>query len=434
MTGIDKIVHAWHTIWFQDKNTLPLEVLRLGLGFLLFFNYVMLSPQDVLILYSNDGLFSRDVVPEIQYLVSFSVFGLLDHPWQVLVFHYVFVLLCFCFFVGWQTSWVKWLVLLGHLSYFNRNELLFYGVDSVMVALLVPLCIAPVGNALSVDRIRQVAKHKIAYGLDQRPALLNSYRGFAGQRLIQLQMAVIYYSSGVSKLRGETWLQGDAPWIAITNNETAFFPLGMFAHQYWMIQLMAYGTILIEIAYPFFIWQHKTRPYVLASALFLHVSIAVLLGMYYFATVMVFGHLAFMRREWYQAAGQWWKRKVSRMEIIYDGACGFCKNSMALFLAFDGLNQIQTRNYRSDPSPLVPQEDLEHALYTVVENKPPLAGFDAYRYVVLRTPGTWWFAPLYYIPIFSRLIGRAVYRWIADHRQQLSAGLFRSRKQTSKLS
>jgi len=417
---LNNFVNAWNAIWFQDKNTIPLEVTRMGVGFLMFFNYIMFSPDDIIVLYGNSGLFSQAVVPEMSRFTSFSLFVLFDHDWQLLVFHYVFVILCFCLFVGWKTSWIKWLVLIGHLSYFNRNEFVYYGVDTVLIALLLILCLAPIGSALSLDRTREVKKHKNENGLSARPPLRTSRRGFACQRLMQIQMAVIYFSAGIEKLNGEMWWSGIAPWVALNNNEVAFFPMGFFAEHFWIINLMAYGTMFIEISYSFLIWGHKTRPCFLAAALFLHFNIAVLMGMYYFAAVMCFGHLAFMRRHWYALAGIWWRNKIGDMEMIYDGDCGFCKRAMAAFLAFDGLKQIQVRDYRTNPSPIVSSDKLDKALYLVTENKKALPGFDAYQYAVLRTPGLWWQIPFFYVPIFSKMFGRPIYNWIAAHRGQIS--------------
>jgi len=415
-----KLKEVWFYLWFQDKNTIPLEVTRLGVGFLLFFNYVMFSPSDLLVLYGESGLLSHDVVPEMNELLTFSVFVFFDQPWQLLLFHYTFVILCFFLFIGWKTSWIKWLVLIGHLSYFNRNEYLFYGVDTVLIALLIILCVAPIGSALSMDRVNKVRKHKNKFGLEASLPLPTSQYGFACQRLLQMQMAIIYFSSGIEKLYTDAWWSGDAPWIAMVNNETAFFPVGIFAEFYWIINLMAYATLLIEIGYAFLIWGHKTRPFFLAAAVFLHINIAIMLGMYYFAAVMIFGHLAFMRRHWYVNIGSWWRNKIGSMEMIYDGQCGFCKRAMASFLAFDGLKQISIRDYRTNPSPIVPSEKVDKALYLVTENKLALPGFDAYRFAVLRVPGLWWQIPFFYIPFFSKLFGRPIYHWIATNRAKIS--------------
>ena len=431
-TLYNHISRTWNTLWFQDKNTLPLEVSRMGVGFLLFFNYGMFAPSDIITLYGASGILTPEVVPELQTVSGFSFLTYFNQDWQLLTFHYVFVALCFCLFVGWNTRWIKWLVLIGHLSYFNRNEFLYYGVDTVLIALLLILCIAPIGSALSLDRVRQLRKHKQQQGLESHLPLPTSQRGFACQRLMQIQMAVIYFSAGTEKLFGQSWWNGIAPWNALNNNEVAFFPMGFFAEHFWLVNLMAFGTIFIEIGYAFLIWGFKTRPYFLIAAIFLHFSIAVMMGMYYFGSVMICGHLAFMRRHWYARAGEWWRSKMGAMEMIYDGECGFCKRAMASFLAFDGLQQISVRDYRTNPSPVVASEKVDKALYLVYDNNQALPGFDAYRYVVLRVPGLWWQVPFFYIPVLSKMFGRPIYNWIAANRGTISQCVVKPSQASSK--
>src|SRR5262249_32837371 len=95
--------------------------------------------------------------------------------------------------------------------------------------------------------------------------------------------------------------------------------------------------------------------------------------------------------------------------------------SMAWFLAFDGLGQVRIRNFRTDPSPLVSDEQLEKALYLVLPDGRTLPGFAAYRHVVLRVPGLWWQVPSFYVPVPSRLFGHPIYNGIAANRPRLSS-------------
>jgi hypothetical protein len=95
--------------------------------------------------------------------------------------------------------------------------------------------------------------------------------------------------------------------------------------------------------------------------------------------------------------------------------------SMAWLLAFDGLRQIKVRDFRTNPSPLVSDAQLEKHLYLVLPDGRALPGFEGYRYVVLRIPGLWWQIPFFYIPVFSRLFGHPIYNWIAAHRGLLSS-------------
>ena len=74
--------------------------------------------------------------------------------------------------------------------------------------------------------------------------------------------------------------------------------------------------------------------------------------------------------------------------MIYDGRCGFCYRSMVWFLSFDGLGQIRVRDFRTNPSPVVSDARMEKALHLVLPDGRTLAGFEAYRHVVLRVPGS----------------------------------------------
>jgi len=101
---------------------------------------------------------------------------------------------------------------------------------------------------------------------------------------------------------------------------------------------------------------------------------------------------------------------------------------MIWFLAFDGLGQIKTRDFRANPSPVVSDAQMEKALYLVLRDGRALPGFEAYRYVVLRVPGLWWQVPFFYVPVFSRLVGHPIYNWIAGNRSSLSALLISPRR------
>jgi predicted DCC family thiol-disulfide oxidoreductase YuxK len=314
---------------------------------------------------------------------------------------------------------VKWLVLIGHLSYDHRNPTMGYGVDAIAASLLFILCLAPIGRAISLDRVREVwrAKRK---NLAARPPPHTSRWGFACMRLMQFQMAVLFFFSAIEKLKGDDWWNGQAVWqVFVSNDYYNGFLLDLFASRFWLVNLATYATVLIEIAFPFLIWQRTSRPIMLVLAILLHLQFALLMNLYYFSFVMIMGHMSFVRRDWLHRLGAAWKRWIGEMEMIYDGRCGFCKRSMARFLAFDGLGQISIRDFRTNPSPVVSNEKMHKHLYTVLPDGRALPGFEAYRHVVLRVPGLWWQVPFFYVPLFSRLIGHPVYNWIAANRSRL---------------
>ena len=409
----------WWQIWFQDKPTSPLEITRIGIGAALLLHYGLATPY-LFELWGDAGWMPRDLAVSNDPW-SLSLFFLFTHPSQFVVFHVLFLASCAAFMIGWRTSWVKWAVLVGQISYDHRNPMLTYGVDKILACLLFILCLAPIGRALSLDRVRAVraAKRK---NLDASLPLYSSPWVGACTRLMQIQMATLFFYSAINKIGGDDWWYGDAVWLVFSTDEF-YSPviLSVLASRYWLVNVATYGTILIEIAFPFMIWQQRTRPYLLALALFLHAQFALLMGLFYFSFVMMMGHMSFVRPEWLTRLGLAWKRRIGDMEMIYDGQCGFCLRSMIWFLAFDGLGQIKTRNFRTDPYPVVSDAQMEKALYLVLPDGRALPGFEAYRYVVLRVPGLWWQVPFFYVPVFSRLIGHPIYNWVAGNRGWLSS-------------
>lgn len=415
------IARSWDEFWFRPANTIPLEIVRIGVGSALLFHYAMATPF-LFDFWGNDGWMPREaaknliVEPWMQ-----SVFYYFSAPWQWIAFHAFFLSALTAFVLGWHTKWVKWIVLIGHISYVYRCLQVSYGAQSIAACLLLVLCVGPCGRAISLDRVRAVRAAKRKDLTAMLPAYVSPWAN-ACTRLIQLQMVTLFFWSGVYKIRGDDWWGGDAVWLAFMLNEF-YNPVlvWVFAHQYWIVNAATYAVITVEIAYAFLIWRQRTRPFMLTAAILLHLSFMFGLGLVYFAYIMIMGHLSFVRQEWLARLAAWWKQKIGAMEMIYDGRCGFCVRSMAWLLAFDGLRQISIRNFRSNPSPNVSDAQLEKALYLVLPDGRALPGFEAYRYVVLRVPGLWWMVPFFYVPFASRLIGRPVYNWVASHRGWLSS-------------
>ena len=415
-----RLVRAWQRLWFQDKSASPLEIARIGIAAAMLTHYGLASPH-LFTFWGDSGWLPRTMLGPQDLTASWvqSVFFYFTASWQLVAFHALFLFCCAALTAGWRTSWVKWLVLIGHISYDNRNPFMTYGVHAVLSCLLLIICFAPVGRALSLDRVREVRTAK-RENLVAHPPAFTSPWAFACTRLMQIQMAVLFFYSGANKLRGDDWWNGDAVWKVFAYDDYYNgFILDLLASQYWLVNIATYGTVLIELAYPFLIWQQRSRPYMLAAAIFLHLQFAFLMNLYYFSFVMIMGHMSFLRRAWLRELGAWWKRKVGAMEMIYDGNCGFCKRSMAWFLAFDGLRQVSIRDFRTNPSPVVTDEQLLKALYLVLPDGRALPGFEAYRHVVLRVPGLWWQVPFFYIPVLSRLFGHPIYNWIAANRSRL---------------
>ncbi|MEA2934019.1 MAG: hypothetical protein QOD74_665, partial [Variibacter sp.] len=113
---------------FREAPTTPLELVRIGIGLALLVNYGR-ATQYLYTFWGDTGWLPRDLLfKDVTDPWAQSALFYLNAPWQLAVFHAVFLFCCVALMVGWRTRWVKWFVLIGHISYDQRNLDIVYGV------------------------------------------------------------------------------------------------------------------------------------------------------------------------------------------------------------------------------------------------------------------------------------------------------------------
>jgi hypothetical protein len=195
---------------------------------------------------------------------------------------------------------------IGALSYMHRHPAALFGVDTMMNVLLIYLMIGPSGAALSVDRWLQCwwAKRR---GLPE-PPLAHSMSANLAIRLIQIHICIIYLAAGLSKLQGQAWWLGTAPWGTMANPEYSPMQYPLYIEMLrqvgktrWGFEiamaLSSLGTLVFEIAYPFVIWRPSLRTLWLWLAVFMHLGIGVFMGLKTFAIMMLAFNMAFLQPE-----------------------------------------------------------------------------------------------------------------------------------------
>lgn len=113
----------------------------------------------------------------------------------------------------------------------------------------------------------------------------------------QCQLAIVYAVSGLSKTQGTLWQHGTALYYVLQVDEYTH-PLGRaIAHHDWLVTLGSFGTMAFMLSFPCLIWFRNARPALIAVGCFLHLQIAILMGLPDFATAMMVGYLLFIPDE-----------------------------------------------------------------------------------------------------------------------------------------
>jgi hypothetical protein len=275
--------------------------------------------------------------PRLAYSIgqpAWSIWFHVTNPAAMSMIHALVVLVAFLFTIGFCTRVTSVLIWMTSLWYIHRNPILLFGVDTMMVILLLYLMIGSSGAALSVDRL--IAR----WWSKAKPRVVNRWRALWGRppwpeseiqpavycptpvptvsanfamRMLQVHLCIIYLVSGISKLQGPAWWGGTAVWGTLANFEFAPMAFEINHIQVYNQFLRFLGgrqvlldsfltgacifTVAFELGYAFLIWRPSTRWLFLAGAVILHGFIGLLMGLKTFSLIMLVMNMGFLRRE-----------------------------------------------------------------------------------------------------------------------------------------
>jgi hypothetical protein len=227
----------------------------------------------------------------------------LDSPAALWTAHIVALIVMAMLTVGLFTRVVSVLACVITLSYCHRLAGALFGLDQINAMLAMYLMIGPCGEVYSVDR--WLASRRSVKPLSTPRASVTANIAI---RLIQFQMCVIYLFGGIGKMRGETWWDGSALWLAIFSYEYQSLDATWLAQWPWLIALLTHVTVFWETFYCVLVWPRLTRPVMLALAVLVHGGICLFLGMITFGTAMMIGNLAFVSPQLVDSVIGWFGR------------------------------------------------------------------------------------------------------------------------------
>ena len=406
----------WYDFWFRPVSPGPLGVFRLVFGFWVLVYGLLLWP-DRYVWFSERGAFrAADAIAYNGGANSWlsNLFTLPGADLFLTPFFVVFLLAALGLCVGWWTRLSSILVYAGLLVLHARCGPICNSGDTVMIVLSAYLALSPAGAACSLDRLRRIF-------LGREDAMPPRVAPWA-QRLMQLQIAVLYLCASLSKAGGGQWMDGTAAYYPLHLAESVRFPMPLSDNLYF-INLLTWGTVAVEMALATLVWVPRLRLYVLALGTLLHLGIEYTLNIPLFSALMITSYLSFLTEADWKHFLAWAKRPLglAPLRLVYDGECDFCKSSLLVVHFLDVFQQV-TLIDAHDPAALastgVAPEDAAEAAYAVRPDGRQYAGFDAFRQVSWLLPVTAFFTPLLYIPPVPQ-IGRRTYAWVKDNRARL---------------
>lgn len=395
----------WNAFWFRPQTGRVLGLYRIALGLLTIYSFSLFA-KDVTVFFSDEGVLRAATLPESMARPYHTVLQWITQPTGVKLTLGALFLSAFCFTIGWYTR-ISSIVLYALLvSFHERNNLVLNGGDTVLRTMLFFFLFAPAGAAFSVDSFRRRLRAP-----QEGPVLIEPWP----QRMMQIQAAIIYLVTAYAKSRGSMYHDGTAMYYVfglVDFNVRGVEQLMNFPLAY---SFLTYAVLFVELSLPFLLWFQATRRYAVMLGLLAHGWIIFFMTIPVFGVLMLATYIPFFSEEELDLALERLRLRFEgrRAKLYFDAACLECEEVARIVGMLDLLGCAEPVEAQGVSDADLPTGLSRQALLggrvLVTPRGTVLKGFDAYRWLALRMPATFWAWPLLFLPGVSSL-GRGMCR------------------------
>ncbi|MFF3943342.1 HTTM domain-containing protein [Streptomyces sp. NPDC001902] len=136
----------------------------------------------------------------------------------------------------------------------------------------------------------------------------------AGLLVIVVEVCLIYATAGWYKVQGSRWQDGTAVYYPLHLDDFSPWP-GLshaMAASGLMVMVITYGTVIVQVAFPFTLFNRRVKNVLLALMMLEHASIAVVLGLPFFSLAMIAADAVFLPTGFLRWAGDRMVRPLRR--------------------------------------------------------------------------------------------------------------------------
>ncbi|WP_224295721.1 HTTM domain-containing protein [Streptomyces olivaceus] len=133
--------------------------------------------------------------------------------------------------------------------------------------------------------------------------------------VIMAEACLIYATAGWYKIQGSRWQDGTAVYYPLHLDYFSPWPAlsDALAASGTMVMLITYGTVAVQVAFPFTLFNRRVKNVLLAVMMIEHAVIAVTLGLPFFSLAMIAADAVFLPTSFLRRAGNWVARRRARL-------------------------------------------------------------------------------------------------------------------------
>jgi hypothetical protein len=308
---------AWNSFFFAEQSPLPVALFRVAYGTVVIATLFLIR-GDWLAWYGPDAWVRLSTIRTMEPGTRLNLFTVIPQSdlWVRILF-WVFLFSAVCLTLGLLMRINSVIVFICLASIQQRNLLILHGGDTFLRVAGFFLMFAPAGAALSLDRLIRIWRGK--EGLEIRP-----HRPWA-QRMIQFELALLYFAGFCSKMEGGSWVQGTALYYVYHLDELQRFPMPSWFFRPTILKLGTWFALALEFSMGVLIWIKELRYPLLAIGVLFHLSLEYSLNIPMFQWDVLSAYILFVdgadiARVWNWISARANKYLGEPITVIYDGA------------------------------------------------------------------------------------------------------------------
>lgn len=272
---------SWDRFLFQHIDIKQYAVLRIALGILITLYLLELLPFHSLH-FSPDGWLEKQRDLSLYNSGSWSLLFFLENKSQTWFFFLGTIACSVAFSLGFLTKLSGLATFIALVSIWNRNPILLDGDDAILRVMLFFLLFSPCGRVYSID------------SLFHSPLVKSEIWPL---RMIQFQMAFIYFVSGWVKFHSQEWQDGTILQYVLVHPEYArwdFAKILSYPLIRAVLNAVTFTIMWWELLFPILMIGSRTRTPCLLLGIAFHLGLLMFMNLRWFSCIMLVLYLAFL--------------------------------------------------------------------------------------------------------------------------------------------
>lgn len=289
---IETLRKFWRTFvdWVETPvDPRPIGLFRCWFGFLCLVNLSLLW-SDMLMWFGNEGVFPPNVHGPLNQdfrLQIYAVTGYADLA--IFLMKALGLLGSIGLIFGLFPRASAFLIWLVASTYAWRNSGIHNSGDNLIRIGCFFLMFARSAESFSIKSYLSSRKNQLPN--QQRLRLIAAWP----QRILQIQLCIVYFVAAVLKFKGEMWRNGTAVGMVLQLGEFERFPIPDFLMTSLGSAFATYFTVGFELFFPFLIWISSLRRFMLILGVLLHGGLEWAMNIQMFQWVITSYYLLFIQ-------------------------------------------------------------------------------------------------------------------------------------------